>query len=98
MTVSAFKNSSIAGTWGRIRHSAMLYGVLATGVRVGANIVLLPLVLKMLAPKELALWWVFLALGAVANLADFGFGQAIARIYSYLWAGAEDFETEGLGP
>lgn len=76
----------------------MLYGVLATGVRVGANIMLLPLVLKLLPAAELALWWVFLTLGLVANLADFGFGQAITRIYSYLWAGAEDFDAEGLRP
>lgn len=76
----------------------MLYGTLATAVRVGANLLLLPLVLKVLAPPELALWYVFLALGGIANLADFGFGQAIARVYSFLWAGAQDFEVEGLGP
>ncbi|HMC27133.1 MAG TPA: hypothetical protein VKM56_04985, partial [Verrucomicrobiae bacterium] len=65
---------------------------------MGANILLLPLLLKRFSPQELALWWVFVALGAVANLADFGFGQAISRVYSFLWAGAEDFDTEGLRP
>jgi len=82
--------------WCRVQQSALLYGVLATGIRVGANIVLLPLVLSRLSQSELALWWVFLALGAFANLADFGFGQAITRVYGYLWAGAEDFDAEGL--
>jgi O-antigen/teichoic acid export membrane protein len=43
-------------------------------------------------------WWVFCALGNFANLADFGFGQVISRVYSYLWAGAEDFDAEGLRP
>ena len=76
----------------------MLYGVLATGIRVGANILLLPLVLSRLSQSELALWWVFLALGAFANLADFGFGQAITRVYGFLWAGADDFDAEGLRP
>lgn len=82
----------------RVRQSAMLYGAFGTVVRVGANVLLLPLVLQKLSIAEQRLWWVFLALGAIANLADFGFGQAISRVYSYLWAGAEDFDTEGLRP
>src|SRR5258706_3309747 len=88
----------LAELWERVRRSAVFYGAFATIIRVGANILLLPLILKRFSPAELALWWVFVALGAVANLADFGFGQAISRVYSYLWAGAEDFDTEGLRP
>jgi O-antigen/teichoic acid export membrane protein len=72
--------------------------MLATFFRVGANLIVLPLVLAFVSPEELAIWWVFLSLGAFANLADFGFGQVISRVYSYLWAGAEDFDAEGLRP
>jgi len=43
-------------------------------------------------------WWIFLSLGALSNLADFGFGPAVTRVYSFLWAGADDVETEGLRP
>ncbi len=82
----------------RIRRSAILYGVLGTSIRLGANVLLLPLVLTRLDPAELATWWVFVALGAVANLADLGFGQVVTRVYSILWAGAEDFDEEGLRP
>ncbi len=84
--------------WRRARQSAVFYGVFATGVRVGANLILLPLLLGRMKTAELALWYVFLALGGFMNLADFGFGPAIARVYSYLWAGAEDFDAEGLRP
>src|SRR5688500_2461597 len=94
-TITA-KSELLKEVWNRAWGSAMLYGSLATAVRVGANILLLPLVLKVLAPPELAVWYVFLALGGMANLADFGFGSAIGRIYSFLWAGADDFDTEGL--
>ena len=72
--------------------------VLATFFRIGSNLIVVPLVLIYLTPAEQALWWVFLALGSFANLADFGFGQVISRVYSFLWAGAEDFLTEGLCP
>ena len=74
----------------------MLAGIFGTGIRIGANLLLLPLVLLNLSSSELALWWVFVALGNFGNLADFGFGSTIPRIYSYLMAGAEDFEAEGL--
>ena len=74
----------------------MLAGVLGTGIRAGANLMLIPLVLVKLSSSELALWWVFVALGGFGNLADFGFGSTIPRIYSYLLAGADDFEAEGL--
>ena len=88
----------VAAFWSRVRHSAILYGTLGTSIRIGANVLLLPLVLTRLSSPELATWWVFAALGAVANLADFGFGQVITRVYSILWAGAEDFDEEGLRP
>jgi hypothetical protein len=84
--------------WQRTRQSAVFYGIFATGIRVGANILLLPLLLTRLPTADLAVWWVFCALGNFANLADFGFGQVISRVYSYLWAGAEDFDAEGLRP
>jgi hypothetical protein len=82
--------------WRRTRQSAVFYGIFATGVRVGANLLLLPFLLTKLPTADLAVWWVFGALGNFANLADFGFGPAISRVYSYLWAGAEDFDAEGL--
>ena len=92
------KYSAINAHWQRLRQSAVFYGVFATGVRVGANLLLLPLLLIRVPSAELALWYVFLALGGFANLADFGFGPAISRVYSFLWAGAEDFDAEGLRP
>ncbi len=82
----------------RIWRSSLLFGGLATVLRVGAQLVLLPAILFYLSPKDQAIWWVFVALGNFANLADFGFAQAIIRIYNIMWAGAEDFESEGLRP
>jgi O-antigen/teichoic acid export membrane protein len=97
MPVAVVKNLP-GGVWARARDSAVFYGSMGTILRAGANLLLLPLVLNVLRPPELALWYVFLALGALANLAEFGFGPAMSRVYSFLFAGAEDFATEGLGP
>src|SRR5580658_620642 len=89
-------SSALVSLWKRGRQSAMLAGVFGKGISVGANLLLLPLVLRKLSKSELALWWVFVALGNFGNLADFGFGSTIPRIYSYFMAGAEDFDAEGL--
>jgi O-antigen/teichoic acid export membrane protein len=90
------KLSELGSHWRRVWRSAMLMGLLGNGIRIGANLLLLPLVLMKLSSTEYAMWVVFVALGNFGNLADFGFGSAIPRVYSYLWAGAEDFDTEGM--
>lgn len=78
--------------------SAFAMAALGTLIRMGANVLLLPLILRLLSTEQQALWWVFLSLGALANLTDFGFGQVISRVYGFLWAGAEDVREEGLTP
>jgi O-antigen/teichoic acid export membrane protein len=80
----------------RVLNSAMLYAILGTAVRVGSNLLLIPILVKKLTTPELATWWIFVSLGGLAYLTDFGFGQAIARVYSYLWAGADSIDAEGL--
>jgi hypothetical protein len=87
---------AVKANWRRARESAVLYGAFGSAVRIGAQFVLLPLVLTRLSPAEQALWWLFLALGNFTALADFGFGPVITRVYSFLWAGADDFAAEGL--
>ncbi len=89
---------TIASLWDRCRKSAVAYGVFATAVRFGSNTVLLLFALTRLSTSDYAEWAVFLALGGFANLADFGFGSSISRVYSFLWAGADDFDAEGLRP
>ena len=78
--------------------TAMFLGLLGTVARIGSNILLLPLALTHLSSPEMAVWWIFLSLGALIYLADFGFAPAITRVYSFLWGGADDFDTEGLRP
>ncbi len=82
----------------RLKRSAIVFAALGTAIRLGANILLLPLILLTLSQEEQALWWVFVALGNFSFLADLGFAPAIVRVYNFFWAGADDFETEGLKP
>jgi hypothetical protein len=82
----------------RVGKSAVLPGLISAVIGTGGNMILLPLMLKKFSEAELALWWVFLSMGALASLADFGFGAAMTRVYSYFWAGAKELRREGLDP
>jgi O-antigen/teichoic acid export membrane protein len=74
----------------------MLVAIFGTGIRAGANLLLIPIVLIKLSAAQLAVWWVFVALGNFGNLADFGFGQTLPRVYNFFFAGADDFDSEGV--
>src|SRR5262249_55697048 len=80
----------------RVFRSAVGWSFLATALRFGWALFILPLVLRRVPPEELGLWYVFLSLGALASLIDFGFAQTINRAAGYLWAGAAELSPYGL--
>lgn len=45
----------------------------------------------------LGLWYVFLSVGGVVTLFDFGFNPTIARNVAYCWSGAKELTLEGTG-
>jgi O-antigen/teichoic acid export membrane protein len=63
---------------------------------MGAAILVLPLVIRLLPPAELGLWYVFLSVGFLVTLLDAGFGPTATRMISYLWAGASTLSPAGV--
>jgi O-antigen/teichoic acid export membrane protein len=80
----------------RIFGSAVAWSFVATGLRFGSALFLLPLILRRVPPEQLGLWYVFLSFGALAGLVDFGFAPTISRVTAYLWAGARELRPYGL--
>lgn len=80
----------------RTIQSAVAWTFLATMLRVGANVFVLPLILRKLPPEHLGLWYVFLSMGGFASLLDFGFEPTITRMASYAWGGASRFIAFGI--
>jgi O-antigen/teichoic acid export membrane protein len=72
----------------RVHRSAVAWSFVATLMRVGASIFVLPLVLRKLPSDQLGLWYVFGTLGGMASLLDLGFEYTITRVASYAWGGA----------
>jgi O-antigen/teichoic acid export membrane protein len=74
----------------------LAWGYAAQALNVGAGLVLLPLVLRYLPPEHVGLWFVFAALGAFAQLLEFGLVPTLSRNASYVHAGARTLRPQGL--
>ena len=80
----------------RIFRTAVAWSFIATALRFGSALFVLPLLLRSVPSEELGLWYVFLSFGALATLVDFGFSTTISRVTAYLWAGARELSPYGL--
>ncbi len=82
----------------RVYSSAVAWSLVFTAIRAGGNLLVLPLMLHKLSPEDLGLWYVFLSLGGMASLVDFGFYPTMSRVTAFLWAGAEKIHETGVQP
>lgn len=82
----------------RLYSSAVAWSFVFTAIRAGGNLLVLPLLLHKLSPAELGLWYVFLSLGGLASLIDFGFYPTMSRVTAFLWAGAKEILETGVQP
>lgn len=64
--------------------------------KVAANIILLPVVLKLLSDDELGIWYVFGSISQIVVLLDFGFAATVARNIAYAWCGVDSLKKDSL--
>lgn len=89
----------------KINKSDVIWNYLGIIMTLGANLFILPLILRYLSADELGLWYTFAAVGNIAVLFDFGFKATMGRNVTYAWCGASDIQkfdakeiTKGLDP
>ena len=71
------------------------WNMAATVLRIASGVIVLPLVIRLLPPEEVGLWSIFLSVGALGYLLDFGFGQTFTRNTAYVFSGVEELKPEG---
>lgn len=74
----------------------MFWSYVSYFLNFGANIIVLPAVLKFLSDAELGLWYVFITVSTMIQLLDFGFSPSIQRNVTYVWRGAPRLCREGF--
>jgi O-antigen/teichoic acid export membrane protein len=72
----------------KIRSSDIIWNYVGTILSLGSNFIILPFIIFFLDSESLGLWYVFLSLGAIVVLFDFGFNPTLARNIAYCWSGA----------
>lgn len=80
----------------RLYKSAVVWSFMATLLRVGMGVFVLPLILRKMPPEQLGLWYVFGTIGGFAALLDLGFDATMTRMASYAWSGASKFVAFGV--
>ena len=68
------------------------YGSMALTMAV--NLLLLPLYIYFFTPDMVGLWYVFISIGSIALLFDFGFSITFARNITYCWSGAQELKAK----
>lgn len=61
-----------------------------------SNVLLLPFMVYFIDSELLGLWYVFLSIGGIAVLFDFGFNPAFSRNFAYAWSGAVRLQKTGV--
>lgn len=73
----------------------VIWNFLATTMRVASGLIVLPLVLHLLPSEEVGLWNIFLIIGSLATLLDFGFSNAFSRNITYIFSGVKKLKSTG---
>lgn len=68
----------------------------STILRVASGVIVLPLVLKILPSEDFGLWSVFVSIGSLTLIMDFGFGSAFTRNVAYVFSGARELKESGF--
>lgn len=73
----------------------IIWNYLGTFCTLIINILILPLLIKYLDANEVGLWYVFVSIGGITALFDFGFAATLARNITYCLSGASSLKSVG---
>lgn len=80
----------------KVSKSDIIWNYIGTFMAMGSNFILLPFIIHFLDGESLGLWYVFLSIGGVVTLFDFGFNPTFARNVAYCWTGADELSKMGV--
>ena len=80
----------------KVKRSDVVWSYLGTFFSLCSNLITIPLVVFFFDEEVLGLWNVFVAVGTIAILFDFGFTVTFARNITYCWSGARRVLAEGV--
>ena len=80
----------------RVTRADAFWSYAGTIVSMGANFFMLPFLMYYLSAEMLGLWYVFVSIGTITSLFDFGFAVTFSRNITYCWSGAKELKKEDV--
>lgn len=78
----------------QVNKKDMIWNSIGTFFNLFGNFILLPFYLYFLSDDSYGLWNIFLSVGGITTLFDFGFNVTFARNITYCWSGAKELYKE----
>ena len=80
----------------KISNRDVIWNYIGIIVSMVSNFIMLPFMIHYMDSEVLGLWYVYLSIGGIVTLFDFGFTPTFARNVAYSWNGAENIQKEGV--
>ena len=80
----------------KTKKSDVVWNYLGVFFVISSQIIWLPFLLHYLSNELLGIWYIFVSIGGLVTLFDFGFSSQFSRGVSYAWSGATELKKEGL--
>ncbi|MGX7199926.1 O-unit flippase-like protein [Enterococcus nangangensis] len=75
--------------------SDIIWNYVGVVMSMASNFLLLPFMMFFIDSSYLGLWYVYLSIGGIVILFDFGFNPTLARNIAFCWSGAQTLNSEG---
>ena len=79
----------------QIGRKDIAWNAAGTFMRVASGVIILPIVLSTFPKAEYGLWTIFIYIGTIAALLDFGFSNAFGRNITYIFSGVKELKKQG---
>lgn len=79
----------------QIGRKDIAWNAAGTFMRVASGVIILPIVLRTFPKEEYGLWTIFIYVGTIASLLDFGFSNAFGRNITYIFSGVKELKKQG---
>ncbi len=80
----------------KINDKDVIWNYIGIFFSMTGNFIILPFMVSYMDSEILGLWYVYLSIGGIVTLFDFGFTPTFARNIAYAWNGAESIQEEGV--
>lgn len=79
-----------------LNNKDLIWSGLSTFLKIGGNVLLIPIVLIKLPAETVGLWTVFLGVSSFVTILDFGFLSTFTRNVTYVFSGSKRLHTTGF--